>query len=189
MLCRVLGVSASGDYAWRKRAPSARARADGALSRRIRAIHARSRGTYGTPRIHAELRAAGEHHSRKRAARLLRAAGLQGCHRRKAVRTTRRDVAATPAPDLVRRDFTAAAPNRLWVADISYVPTHAGFLFLAVVLDVYSRRVVCWAMAGHLRTALVLDALEMALRRRRPQGSVIHHSDRGGQYTSLAYGR
>jgi putative transposase len=189
MLCRVLGVSASGYYAWRKRAPSGRARADGALSQSIRAIHTRSRGTYGTPRIHAELRAAGEHHSRKRVARLLRAAGLQGCHRRKGVRTPRRAAAVTPAPDLVRRDFTAVAPNRLWVADITYVPTHAGVLFLAVVLDVYSRRVVGWAMAGHLRTALVLDALDMALGRRRPVGGVIHHSDRGCQYTSLAFGQ
>ncbi len=188
-MCRLLGVSTSGYYAWVKRPPSARAASDAALSAQIRAIHARSRGTYGAPRIHAELREEGVCCSRKRVARLLRVAGLHGCHRRKAPRTTRRAPAADPAPDLVKRVFTAAAPDRLWVADITYVPTWAGFLYLAVVLDAYSRRVVGWAMAEHLRTELVIEAVEMALWRRRPGKGLIHHSDQGSQYTSLAFGR
>ena len=188
-MCRLLGVSPSGYYAWVNRPPSARAVSDAALGAQIRAIHVRSRGTYGAPRIHAELRAEGVQCSRKRVARLLRNAGLHGCHRRKGVRTTRRNPDTAPAPDLVRRDFTAAAPNRLWVADITYVPTWMGFLYLAIVLDVYSRRIVGWAMAEHFRTELVIEAVEMAVWRRRPATEVIHHSDQGSQYTSLAFGR
>jgi putative transposase len=187
-MCRVLGVSPSGDYAWCKRPLSARAQADAALTEEIRAIHARSRGTYGAPRIHAELATQGVHVGRKRVARLLQAAGLAGVSRRRHVWTTRRDPAARPAPDLVQRDFAVDGPNRLWVADITYVPTWAGFLYLAVVLDAWSRRVIGWAMAAHLRTELVLDALNMAVTQRRPT-SVIHHSDQGCQYTSLAFGR
>ena len=187
-LCRLLGVSRSGYYAWRQRPPSARARADQELTRQIRAIHEQSRGTYGAPRIGAELRERGVVCSRKRVARLLRLAGLQGCHRRKGPAAPR-----TPglplAPDLVQRQFTAAAPDRLWVADITYVPTWAGFLYLAVVLDVHSRRVVGWAMADHLRSELVIEAVDMAVWRRRPTEGVIHHSDQGSQYTSLAFGR
>ena len=188
-LCRLLGVSRSGSYAWRRRPPSARARADRGLSQRIREIHEQSRGTYGTPRIRAELRDAGVACSRKRVARLLRLAGLQGCHRRKGPPSPRRTPGATPAPDLVRRDFAAPAPDRLWVADITYVPTWAGFLYLAVVLDAHSRRIVGWAMADHLRSELVIEALDMAVWRRRPTQSVVHHSDQGSQYTSLAFGR
>jgi putative transposase len=188
-MCRMLGVSPSGYYAWVKRPPSARAMSDAALSVQIRAIHARSRGTYGAPRIHAELRAEGSCCSRKRVARLLRLAGLQGCHRRKGPRTTRRTPGTAPAPDLVKRDFVASAPDSLWVADITYVPTWMGFLYLAIVLDVYSRRIVGWAMADHLRTELVIEAVEMALWRRRPEEGVIHHSDQGSQYTSLAFGQ
>jgi len=186
-ICRALGVSPSGYYAWRKRPLSARARADVELSAQIAAIHRESRGTYGAPRVHAELAAHGVRVGRKRVARLMRRAGVHGVSRRKQFRTTRRDPTARPAPDLVRRQFEAPAPNRLWVADITYIATGAGFLFLAVVLDVWSRRVVGWAMAAHLRTELVLDALDMALGRRRPQG-VIHHSDQGCQYTSIAFG-
>jgi putative transposase len=186
-ICRVLGVSPSGYYAWRKRPLSARARADVERSAQIAAIHRESRGTYGAPRVHAELAAHGVRVGRKRVARLMRRAGVHGVSRRKQFRTTRRDETARPAPDLVRRQFEATAPNRLWVADITYMATGAGFLFLAVVLDVWSRRVVGWAMAAHLRTELVLDALDMALGRRRPQG-VIHHSDQGCQYTSIAFG-
>ena len=188
-LCRLLGVSRSGYYAWRRRPPSARARADRGLSQRIREIHEQSRGTYGTPRIRAELRDAGVACSRKRVARLLRLAGLQGCHRRKGPPSPRRTPGATPAPDLVRRDFAAPAPDRLWVADITYVPTWAGFLYLAVVLDAHSRRIVGWAMADHLRSELVIEALDMAVWRRRPTPSVVHHSDQGRQDTSLAFGR
>ena len=188
-LCRLLGVSRSGYYAWRRRPPSARARADRGLSQRIREIHEQSRGTYGTPRIRAELRDAGVACSRKRVARLLRLAGLQGCHRRKGPPSPRRTPGASPAPDLVRRDFAAPAPDRLWVADITYVPTWAGVLYLAVVLDAHSRRIVGWAMADHLRSELVIEALDMAVWRRRPTQSVVHHSDQGSQYTSLAFGR
>jgi putative transposase len=186
--CRLLGVSTSGYYAWRNRAPSTRATADAALTARIRAIHASSRQTYGAPRIHAELDKRGEHVGRKRVARLMQAAGLAGVSRRKGIHTTRRRRDTQPSPDLVSRQFTAPAPNRLWVADITYVPTWAGFLFLAVVVDAFSRRVVGWAMAAHLRTELVLDALNMALWQRRPK-AVIHHSDHGCQYTSLAFGQ
>jgi putative transposase len=185
--CRVLGVSPSGFYAWRKRPLSARARADVELSAQIAVVHRESRGTYGAPRVHADLAAHGVRVGRKRVARLMRRAGVHGVSRRRQFRTTVRDETARPAPDLVQRQIQAAAPNRLWVADITYIATGAGFLFLAVVLDVWSRRVVGWAMAAHLRTELVLDALDMALRRRRPQG-VIHHSDQGCQYTSIAFG-
>jgi putative transposase len=187
-MCRVLAVSASGYYARRKRPPSARARADAELTARISAIHQYSRATYGAPRIHEELLAAGMHVGRKRVARLMKAAGLWGVSRRQWVTTTVRERGARPAPDLVERNFTAAAPDRLWVADITYIPTWAGFLYLAVVLDTFSRRIVGWAMATHLRTELVLEALNLALWQRRP-AAVIHHSDQGSQYTSLAFGQ
>jgi len=187
VLCRTLGVSPSGYYAWRKRPLSPRARADVELSALIAGIHQESRGTYGTPRVHAELVAQGIHIGRKRVARLMRTAQLQGVSRRK-VRTTRRDETTAPAPDLVDRQFTTAGPDQLWVADITYIPTWAGFLYLAVVLDAWSRRVIGWAMETHLRTELVLAALDMALTQRRPT-EVIHHSDHGCQYTSLAFGR
>jgi putative transposase len=142
-LCRMLGVSPSGYWAWRKRGPSARAQADAQLTARIRSIHQTSRGTYGVPRVHAELSAAGMPCGRKRIARLMRQAGLAGCHRRRPFHTTRRDPAAEPAPDLVQRTFAASAPNVLWIADITYVPTRFdGFLYLAVILDVFSRRLV-----------------------------------------------
>ena len=187
--CRVLGVSRAGFYAWQDRPPSARAVADQLLTAQIRAIHQRSRGTYGAPRIHAELRLDhGVQVARKRVARLMRTAGLVGCHRRRRG-LTRRDPQAAPAPDLVGRAFTATAPNHVWTADITYVPTWSGWLYLAVVLDVYSRRVVGWAMADHLRTELVVNALDMAIWNRRPQPGLVHHSDQGCQYTSLAFGR
>jgi putative transposase len=186
-VCRVLGVSASGYYAWQSRPLSARAQADQVLLGQIRVIHKRSRGTYGAPRIHAELTAQGVHIGRKRVARLMQVAGVVGVSRRAFVTTTRRDPAARPAPDLVQRAFTVDGPDRLWVADITYIATWTGFLFLAVVLDAWSRRVVGWAMAAHLRTELVLDALNMAIAQRRPI-AVIHHSDQGCQYTSLAFG-
>jgi len=188
MLCRLLGVSPSGYYAWRARPASARARADVSLGAQIRVIHECSHGTYGERRVHAELAELGVHVGRKRVARLMRAMGLAGVSRRKRPITTRRDEQARPAADLVARDFTAPGPDQLWVADITYVPTWAGFLYLAVVLDVWSRRVVGWAMATHLRAELVLDALNMAVCQRRPT-NVIHHSDQGCQYTSLAFGR
>jgi putative transposase len=180
-MARVLSVSKAGYYAWAGRPPSARAVADAALLKRIRTVHLSSRETYGSPRVHALLRGLGERHSRKRIARLMREAGLAGAsHRRGGPVTTRRDQEARPAPDLVDRNFAAEAPNQLWVADITFVPTAAGFLYLAVVLDAFSRRIVGWAMANHLRAELVLDALEMAVGQRRPR-EVIHHSDQGSQ--------
>jgi putative transposase len=189
-LCRLLGVSPSGYYAWRQRPPSARARADVAMTATIREVHAASRATYGAPRVHAELRDVHRVRcGRKRVARLMRAAGLVGVCRRRSVRTTRRDEAAVASDDLVKRAFTATAPDRLWVADITYLPTWQGFLYLAIILDACSRRVVGWAMADHLRAELVVDALDMALWNRRPAHGLIHHSDHGRQYTSLAFGR
>lgn len=187
-MCRTLGVSPSGYYAWRQRPLSRRARADVKLSAEIEAIHRESRGTYGVPRIQAALADRGIHVGRKRVARLLRHAGLQGVSRRKPFHTTVRDDTARPAPDLIDRQFTAGGPNRLGVADITYIPTWAGFLYLAVVLDAWSRRVVGWAMERHLRTELVLAALDMAVAQRRPT-DVIHHSDQGCQYTSVAFGK
>jgi putative transposase len=187
-MCRVLGVSPSGYYAWRKRPLSARARADVELTAEIQAIHKDSRGTYGAPRVHAELAATGHHLGRKRVARLMRGAGIVGVSRRRQFTTTVRDAGARPAPDLVGRNFKVDVPNRLWVADITYIPTATVFLYLAVVLDAWSRRIVGWAMATHLRTELVMDALDMAVRQRRPT-NVIHHSDQGCQYTSIAFGQ
>lgn len=186
-MCRVFGVSPSGFYAWQEREPSARAIEDMKLTARIRAIHARSRGTYGRPRIHAELADEGERIGGKRVARLMKAEGLEGVSRRRWVVTTQRDVDARPAPDLVERRFSAEAPDQLWVADITYIPTWAGFLYLAVVLDAFSRRIVGWAMAEHLRTELVVAALNMALGQRQAKG-VVHHSDQGTQYTSIEFG-
>ena len=179
-MARLLEVSTSGFYAWRARGPSKRACSDADLRAHIRAIHARSRGTYGMPRIHAELAAQGVHVGRKRIARLMRIAGLCGVSRRRWITTTRRQPDARPAPDLVQRHFSADAPNCLWVADATYVPTSEGFLYLAVVLDVFSRRIVGWAMSGHLYTELMLQALDMALAQRHPD-AVIHHSDQGCQ--------
>ena len=187
-MARVLGVSPSGYYAWCTRPASTRATVDVSLTDTIRAIHTRSRETYGVPRVHADLVAMDIHVGRKRIARLMRTVGLAGVSRRKGTTTTRRNPDARPAPDLVERQFGAAGPDQLWVADITYIPTWAGFLYLAVVLDAWSRRIVGWAMATHLRTTLVLDALEMAHTQRRPT-NVIHHSDQGCQYTSIAFGQ
>jgi putative transposase len=185
-MCRMLEISASGYYAWATRPPSARKISDLLLGDRIEANWRDSRETYGRPRIQADLIDEGIHVSDKRVARLMRERSIHGASRRKGFKTTVRDRDARPAPDLVDRKFTAAAPNQLWVADITYVPTWSGFLFVAIVLDVYSRRVVGWAMATHLRTELVLDALNMAIYRRNPT-NVIHHSDQGTQYTSIAF--
>jgi putative transposase len=188
-MCRVLGASKSGYYAWRSRAESMRSIANQQLCEQIVEIHRASRGTYGAPRIHAELRDHGECISRKRVANLMRQSGVQGVSRRKKIRTTRRDPHARPAPDLVDRKFAAAGPNQLWVGDITYIPTLAGFIYLAVVLDVWSRRIVGWAMSPHLATRIVSDALAMAIDQRGPLESVIHHSDQGCQYTSIEFGK
>jgi putative transposase len=188
MMCRLLDVSTSGYYAWVKRPSCKRSREDEILTERIRYYHRLSDGIYGAPRIFEDLRDEGIRIGQKRVARLMRAAGLQGVSRRKTVRTTVRKRGARPAPDLVDRNFAADGPDRLWVADITYVRSWAGFLYLAVVMDAFSRRIVGWSMANHLRTELVLDALQMAVEQRRPEG-VIHHSDQGSQYTSLAFGK
>ena len=183
----VLGLSRSGYYAWQGREPSARAREDGKLLVRLCALHEASRGTYGRRRLHADLLAEGVAIGRNRVARLMRRAGLEGVSRRKWIRTTRRDPAQRPAPDLVQRNFTADAPDRLWVADITYVPTWEGFLYLAVVMDAWSRKIVGWALDTTLKTTLVLRALELAVTARQPVG-VVHHSDQGTQYTSIQFG-
>jgi putative transposase len=186
-VCRVLGVSPSGYYAWRTRPPSARAQADTQLATRVAHIYRASAGTYGAPRIHAELAATGSTCGRKRVARLMRQAGLVGCHRRRRVKTTRRDSGQESAPDLVQRAFTAPAPDHLWVTDLTYVPTGEGFLYVAVILDVFSRRVVGWSMAAHMRTELVVSALHMALTMRRPLAGLLLHSDHGSQYTAQSF--
>jgi putative transposase len=187
-LCRVLGVSTSGFYDWQHLQPSARARTDAVLVDRIRDVHTASFCTYGAPRVHAELRATGTRIGKKRVARLMRTAGLAGrCPKRFRRTTIRSSAPAAEPPDLVQRDFNPIAPDELWVADITYVRTWEGWLYLAVILDAFSRRVVGWALADHLRTELATDALQMALNSRRPAAGLIHHSDRGGQYLSATY--
>ncbi len=191
VMCRILKVSKSGFYGWRCRLPSARARADALLSEKIARIHTDSRETYGAPRIHFELRTLGVRCARKRVARLMRIAGLFGCGgpRRKIRTTLRSRVERTPpAPDLVKRNFTPEAPDRLWVADITYVRTWEGWLYLSFVLDAYSRKIVGWSMSNHLKTEMVVDAVNMAIYNRRPAPGLIHHSDRGSQYTSVEFG-
>lgn len=163
MLCRMLDVSKSGYYAWGSRPPSKRSREDAAITEKIREIYTRSRETYGYPRVHAELRSLGIGCGRRRVARLMRVAGIRGCMRGKKRRTTRRDPRTAPAPDLLRRDFAADQPNKVWLADITYVPTREGFLYLAFILDIHSRRIVGWSMDSHMRTELVVDALEIAV--------------------------
>ena len=186
-MARVLGVSPSGFYAWLRRRPSRRAREDRRLSEAVREAYAASRGVYGAPRVRAELRASGFSVSRKRVARLMREQGLAGVTRRRKFRTTIRNAEQRPAPDLVNREFSAPAPNRLWVSDITEVPTATRPLYLAATVDAFSRRVVGWAMGLRQQTDLVLGALEMALSQRRAAG-VVHHSDQGCQYTSFAFG-
>jgi putative transposase len=190
IMCRVLEVSRSGYHAWARREPSARALADQALSGRIAEIHTDSLKTYGSPRVHAELRLAdGVHVGRKRVERLMRSAGLSGQVKRRRGKTTIRVQGVRTAPDLVERDFNPTEPNRLWAADITYIRTWEGWLYLASVMDCYSRRIVGWALADHLRAELVVDALEMAVARRRPGPGLVHHSDQGSQYTSLIFTR
>lgn len=184
-MCRVLGVSRSGFYAWCCRTPSSRWRANQQLGALIRSIHARSRETYGSPRIQAELRLAhGINCGRNRVARVMAAEGLVGCRRRRRWSTTRKDPAAAKAPDLVDRRFATTAPNRLWMADITFVPTARGYVYLAVVVDAFSRAVVGWCLRRHLQSALVTSALDMALTHRGPNSGLVHHSDQGCQYTS-----
>jgi putative transposase len=186
LMCRMLGVSRSGYYGWRDRPPSRRSREDTALTEKVREIHRRSRHTYGSPRVHAELRALGTRCSRKRVERLMRKSGLRGCMRGRRRGTTHRGKRAL-AEDLLKRNFAATEVDRVWVADITYVATAEGFLYLAFILDVHSRRIVGWAMESHLRTELVVDALQMAVWRRKPAPGLVHHSDQGVQYTALSF--
>ena len=188
VMCRVLGLSPSGYYAWLKRTPSAHARRDAQLRVKIRESWEGSRRTYGRPRIHADLKAGGERVGAKRVARLMREEGIKGVSRRRRPKTTQRDKGGRTVPDLVQRDFSASGPDKLWVADITYVRTARGWLYLSVVMDAWSRKITGWAMETHLRTELVEKALNAAVLRRRPNG-VIHHSDQGSQYTSCAFGR
>jgi len=188
MLCRLLGVSRSGYYAWRSRPLSARAIGDAQLTDQIRLIHVLSRKTYGAPRIHWELEDAGVRIGRKRIARLMRLAGIRGAHRRRR-RGPGRHATMHPATDLVRRNFRTDEPNRVWVADFTYWPTDEGFLYVAAVMDLFSRRIVGWSMATHLRAEFVIDAIEMATSARDPEPGLIHHSDQGTQYTSFSFGR
>lgn len=188
-MCHLLGVSRSGFYAWEDRPMCERRRVDLMLTGKIAAIHRRSRETYGSPSIHAELADDHDIHvGRKRVARLMRENGLRGVTLRKYVVTTQSDPAAAKPIDLVERRFFAEAPDQLWVADMTYIPTWSGWLYLAMVLDVYSRKIVGWGMDTNMRTELILDALQMAVTQRQPRG-VIHHSDRGSQYTSYAFGK
>jgi len=189
MMSRLLQVSASGFYDWKDRAPSQRARRDIELTGCIHRIHRDSKGIYGAPMIHAEL--AQDHDIRvgcKRVARLMRRAGIKGAYPKSFVITTIPGVTAAACNDLVARQFKAPGPDRLWVADLTYVPTWEGFVYLAVVLDVWSRKVVGWAMQDHMHTELVLEALNSALAQRQPL-QVVHHSDHGCQYTSYAFGQ
>ena len=189
LLCSVLGVSRAGYYAWKRRPPSKRRLRDLELAALIKEIHRESEGSYGWPRMHAELRHRGARPSRKRVARLMREAGLSGLIRRRRARTTIRVPGVRPAPDLVGRDFQPAEPNRLWVADLTEVTTWEGKLYLAVVVDCFSRRCVGWAMADNMRAELIVEALEMALWQRKPDHGLIHHSDQGSQYVSLLFGQ
>jgi putative transposase len=186
VLCRVLGVARSGYYAWRKRPPSARVQQDEQLTAHIHRIFTDSRQTYGSPRVHAELRKA-RPCARKRVARLMRQAKLIARPRRRSVRTTDSRHTEPVAPNLLARAFDAPAPNRIWVADITYVATQQGWLYLAVVLDLYSRRVVGWSMQDNLERSLVIAALTDAIQRRQPPTGLLHHSDRGSQYASSDY--
>jgi putative transposase len=188
--CRLLGVSRSGFYDWMRRAPSDRALSDAWLLERIKQVHAANRGVYGARRVHAELRLAdGIRVGRKRVERLMRQAEISGLVRRKRGRTTIRVPGVRVADDLVERQFRPAKPDVLWVADITYLRSWEGWVYLAAVQDAFSRRIVGWAMADHMRAELVVDALQMALTRRRPGPGLVHHSDQGSQFVSLAFGQ
>ena len=186
-MCEALGVSRSGYYAWASRPESRRATQDRALAAEVRASHEASRGRYGSPRVHAELRAHGHRVGRKRVARLMRGLGLAARRRRRFRRTTDSRHALPVAPNLLGRDFRATAPDRVWLADLTYIWTAEGWLYLAALLDLFTRRVVGWAMADHLGHELALAALDLAIARRRPAPGLVHHSDRGGQYAAHAY--
>ena len=184
MMCRVLRVSRSGYYAWRVRPESQRAKTDRVLTRVIRRVHAESKQVYGSPKVTAELKDEGYSCGQRKVARLMRLAGLRGCPQRRYKVTTQSDPRHLVASNLLQQDFTARAPNQRWAGDITYVYTNQGWLYLAVVMDLYSRRIIGWSMDRWISRHLALDALSMALNQRRPEGDLIHHSDRGSQYTS-----
>ena len=184
MMCRVLKVSRSGYYAWRVRPESQRAKTDRELTQVIRRIHADSNGVYGAAKIAAELHDEGYRCGRHKVARLMRKAGLKGCPKRPFKVTTQRDPSHPVADNLLEQDFTAEGPNERWCSDITYIPTQQGWLYLAVVMDLYSRRIVGWSMGRWINRHQVIDALNMAIGQRCPEGELIHHSDRGSQYTS-----
>ncbi len=184
MMCRVLKVSKSGYYAWRNRPESNRAKTDRELTEVIQRLHADSNGVYGSPKIRAELKDEGYHYGRHKVARLMRLAGLRGCPKRRFKVTTQRDPSHPVAENLLAQDFATDAPNLCWASDITYLATNQGWLFLAIVMDFYSRRIVGWSMSRWINRHLVIDALRMAIDARQPKGALIHHSDRGAQYTS-----
>lgn len=190
LMCRVLGVSRSGFHAWERRPPSAQALADAALTERIRGMYARSRDSYGARRIYLDLRDEGFRLGRKRVERLMRTAGMSGYVKRRKFRTTFSVPGVRVADDLVQRDFNPPAPNRLWASDIKYVSTWEGTLYLASVIDCFSRKVVGWSMRADMQAELVVDALEMAIQRRQPDAELVHHSDHGSQqYVALIFGQ
>ncbi len=184
MMCRVLKVSRSGYYTWRVRPESQRAKTDREVTQAIERLHTASKGIYGSPKITADLRDEGYRHGRHKVARLMRIAGLKGCPKQRFRVTTQRDPSHPVAKNLLYQDFTAEAPNQRWAADITYISTNQGWLYLAVVMDLYSRRIVGWSMSRWINRHLVIDALYMAIGARRPGAELIHHSDRGSQYTS-----
>ncbi len=184
MMCRVLKVSSSGYYAWRVRPESRRAKTDRQLTRVIRRLHAESKGVYGSPKITVDLKDEGYRCGRHKTARLMRLAGLRGCPKRRFKVTTKQDPSHPVAANWLEQDFTAEAPTQRWASDITYISTYQGWLYLAVVMDLYSRRIVGWSMSRWINRHLVMDALSMAIGARRPEGVLIHHSDRGSQYTS-----
>jgi putative transposase len=186
-MCRVLEVSVSGYYAWHQRAPSRHSREDAQLAEKVKMAFEDNRCVYGSPRVHAELRAQGLHCARKRVARLMREQELTASRPRHRTVTTQREEGAQVAPNLLQRDFRADQPNRKWVADTTYIWTAQGWLYLAVVLDLFSRVVVGWSMAAIQDANLVIQALQMARVRRRPPAGLLHHSDRGSTYTSESY--
>ena len=187
LMCKVLEVSTSGYYAWRGRPPSEREMANRALTAKIKAEFEKSGETYGSPRIYRVMRKLGLMCSQNRVARLMRVEGLKAKQTRRYKSTTKRNKADRAAPNILKRDFRADAPNRKWVADITYILTQEGWLYLAVIMDLFSRRIVGWAMSPRMTGDLTLSALDMAIRRRRPEAGLIHHSDQGSQYTDGEY--
>lgn len=187
VMCQALRVSRSGYYAWQNREESSRSRENKRLLVEIKAVHKKSRGTYGSPRVYRQLRKAGETCSRGRVARLMRAAGIAAKHKRKYVATTDSRHSLPIAANLLERRFQADTPNKVWLSDITYIPTHEGWLYLSAVMDLHSRYIAGWSMREDMESGLVMGALNMAYRRRKPAPGLLHHTDRGRQYASKDY--